>query len=330
MTTPKGQLQTLSRALDVLEAIEASAQPVTLTEIARQLGEVAPVVLRVLQTLEARGYVRRRPEDKRYTHTGRSTGSGAIRRAMALLRSMSSLGFQGGSLEELARQTGFDEGSITELLDPLLEAGVIELDHSGGRWRISYGLMELVRPLLAGDSLMHIVRPLMERLQAETEETVSLFYRAGERQIVAAAIPSHQPVRYVLDVGTVFPLYRGAAGKAALAALTDSDVEAVLAQADQQHLPDAEQLRREIETTRARGYAMSSGERVEGASAVATAIRDAAGIPRAVLGLMMPSFRISPDKLHALGSLLAREVGALHIPPLPNGHEQNPPSRPTA
>ncbi len=67
---------------------------------------------------------------------------------------------------------------------------------------------------------------------------------------------------------------------------------------------------------RSRGYALSSGERVEGATAVASAIRDASGEMCAVLSLMMPTFRAPADKAHALGVRLAHEVETLYVPPL--------------
>ncbi|GAA6129791.1 helix-turn-helix domain-containing protein [Halopseudomonas sabulinigri] len=74
MSEPTRQLRTLSRALDVLELIEASPVPISLSELAKAMDESTPIVFRILQTLEARGYIRRRAEDKRYSHTGRSTG----------------------------------------------------------------------------------------------------------------------------------------------------------------------------------------------------------------------------------------------------------------
>lgn len=318
MTEDKNQLQTLSRALDVLEMIESSASPMSLTEIARELDEVAPIVFRVLHTLEDRGYVRRRVEDKRYTHTSRSTGSGAIRRAIILLKSISVFAMRGVRIDELADHAMLDSAAVEELLRPLEASGVVEV--SGDRWRASYGLMEIVRPLLVGDDVTHIVRPLMERLQVETGETVSLYRQAGSRQVVTAVIPSRHSLRYVLDVGASFPLHLGAAGKTALAALPVEDQDRLLSESESEYMTEyrtePDRVRSELAEIRRCGYSLSTGERVEGASSVTTAIRDSAGNVRAVLGVMMPSLRVSTEQLHELGTLLVKETDALYMPPL--------------
>ncbi|MBA1148870.1 helix-turn-helix domain-containing protein [Ectothiorhodospiraceae bacterium WFHF3C12] len=325
MADATSQLRTLARGLDVLEIVESSPGPISLSEVARALDEPAPMAFRVLQTLEARGYVRRRPEDKRYSHTGRSTGSGAVRRALDLLKAMSRFSFRGGTVEDLAECAGLEPASVEELLVPLVEAQVVEAGY-GGRWRVAFGLMELVQPLLKGDDVTEMVRPLMEWLNEETEETVSLYRRSGDRQVVTAVIPSPKPIRYVLDVGTTYPLHLAAAGKAELAALPESERESFLRDPALEQLtgwkPDAEQLRRQIGEIQERGFAVSSGERVEGASAVATAIRDQSGAVRGVLSLMMPSFRTSEHELHRYGEILVREVAALRIPAGWEGHKE--------
>lgn len=319
MSTPKNQLRTLSKAFDVLELVEASPRPISLSELARELDEAGPVVFRILQTMEARGYVRRRDDDKRYTHTGRSTGSGAIRRAVHILRCLGQCAQDGCSVPRLADLAGLDEANVLEVLRPLEEAGVVEPGAEASQYRISYSLMEILRPLLAGDEVINLARPLMERLQAETGETISLFKQAGNRQVTVVVIPSRHPVRYVLDVGSSFPMHLGAAGKAMLAALPTADLTPlldpeVLHEQRTSYLADPIDLRRELEAIRQRGYALSSNERVEGASAVASAVVDTSGRPRGVLSLMLPSFRTSDDHLHALGVMLKREVDSLWIP----------------
>jgi DNA-binding IclR family transcriptional regulator len=60
-------LHTLRKGLAVLEALAASERGVTLTELARSLGESQTVVFRLLRTLEASGYVQQEPEVRRWT-----------------------------------------------------------------------------------------------------------------------------------------------------------------------------------------------------------------------------------------------------------------------
>ncbi|GAA5131544.1 IclR family transcriptional regulator [Alloalcanivorax gelatiniphagus] len=312
------QLQTLARALDVLELMERTPEPMSLTEIADAMGEATAIVYRILHTLEARGYLYRRPQDKRYSYTGRSTGAGAVSRAVDVLQAASAAVPEGAPLERLASSVGLDPRIAEEILVPLSEKGLMRQDADTDRWHLSHSVMELARPFLNSDDVLVRVRPLMEQWHAETGETVSLFHRAGNQQIVTAALPSTHPVRYALEVGSAFPLYLGAGGKAMLAFLPEAECESLIKagalDAMTRYVPNASALRKELALIRQRGFAISSGERVEGASAVALPILREDGRPAAVLGLMMPSFRTSDAELQRLGERLSEALRSLSAP----------------
>ncbi|ASK36117.1 IclR family transcriptional regulator domain-containing protein [Alloalcanivorax mobilis] len=312
------QLQTLARALDVLELLERTPEPLSLTEIADSMGEATAIVYRILHTLEARAYLYRRPQDKRYSYTGRSTGAGAVSRAIDVLQAAADNVPGGASVEQLAAQVGLDQRVTEEILVPLSEKGLMERKAEGESWYLSHAVMELARPFLNSDDVLLRIRPMMERLHVETGETVSLFHRAGDKQVVTSALPSAHPVRYALEVGSAFPLYLGAAGKAMMAFLPEAEAESLIKNHEMasmtRYVPKTAALRKELKTIRQRGFALSNGERVEGASAVAIPVQGDDGYPVAVLGLMMPSFRTSDDALQRLGEQLVEELRLLRIP----------------
>ena len=321
------KLNTLSRALDILELVESSPEPLSLTEISGVLKEPTPIIYRALWTLESRGYLYRRHKDKRYQHTGRTTGTGAVRRAISILRALADLAPHGGSSAEIGKILGLSEEVVDELLRPMIDEKIIEPAQTADRWCVSYSLLEIVRPLINNDNLIPTVRPLMESLHAKTGETVSLFHRTGDRQVIVAVVPSTHPVRYALDIGTSYPLHLGAAGKAELAVMPEDELCKILDKDEltslTQHAPDIKALEAELKKVRKQGYALSFGERVEGASAVATAIRDVTGRVRGVIGIMMPAFRITRRSLASMGELLVSEVGAFYIPPANDGNPKN-------
>jgi DNA-binding IclR family transcriptional regulator len=57
----------LGRALDVLEALEASGEPMGASDLARSLDTTKSSVFRILSTLEQRGYVMKQPGTARYS-----------------------------------------------------------------------------------------------------------------------------------------------------------------------------------------------------------------------------------------------------------------------
>lgn len=60
-------IQSLDKGLFLLEIIEQGAHPYTLQELWRELKWDKATIYRLLSTLEARGYVRRHPESRRYS-----------------------------------------------------------------------------------------------------------------------------------------------------------------------------------------------------------------------------------------------------------------------
>lgn len=304
MSSDDYQLKTLSRGLRVLGTIERAHQPMTLTEIAAAMDEPAPGVFRVLRTLEGGGYVRK--DGKRYTAVSSGDGLASARQLILALRHLSDAGPDGSDLGALKGALEASSDTTASLLALMREAGLA--DDSGGRWSLSPRLLSLVRPLIADQSLMGL-RNMLERLRTRTGESIGLFVRSGAHQVLVEMAPSLQPVRYVLDVGTSFPVHRGAAGRAALMPLAEAEIRTVLADAALALDPAAiDDVCQTVAQSVELGYATSWGERVEGAGAVACPVFDARGAPLAVINIMYPAFRVSETMVREFGTYLQSET----------------------
>lgn len=64
---PKYDIAVLSNALDVLEELARSPEPLGVSEIARRTGMTKSAAFRVLATLGSRGYVNKQPESSKYS-----------------------------------------------------------------------------------------------------------------------------------------------------------------------------------------------------------------------------------------------------------------------
>lgn len=318
MSDRKPQLRTLVKGLEVLEILQASPAPLSLTELAELTQDSKPAVFRVLHTLEERGYVSRRERDKRYIASDTASVKGTAVRLISLLECIGACASSGGSLPALANKTGMDQATVTELLEPLVEQGLVEVSHSGTkRWRISMRVLELLSPLLAESDLATQAAPIMERLSAATGETLSLFRRDDNEHVLIAVQPSRQPIRYVLDIGQRFALHLGGAGKAELAFTPQQALEHLLQQQSTSAEPLSpaaiERLQQDLQQVRQQGYAISVGERIEGATAVAAPILTASGAVCGVMSIMMPSFRADQAQLHGMGRLLIEAIREIFI-----------------
>lgn len=314
MPEAKNQLQTLQRAFDVVRAVSDAGRPLSTSEIAEAIGTGTTIAHRIVRSLEANGYLERDSE-KRYRRPASGGMTRTLHEGLRLLHELSAAGASGIASGTLATRLGLTEGQVTAALAQLADAGMAEI-RPDGAWSISPGILAYARPVLSQNAQLAALRPLMRDLADHYEETVTWFRRSGWNQVVVDVIPCARPVRYVLDAGVRFPLYVGAAGKAQLAQLPADGVDAYLANLSPKLFTrfavDLEALRQELVATRTRGYALSIGERVEGAAAVAVPVFTHEGEVAGVLGVMMPIFRTSQGQLAAIGEdLVARTRGVL-------------------
>jgi DNA-binding IclR family transcriptional regulator len=306
------QLKTLGRGLEVLALLKAAPGPVTLSALSRQLGEPTTVVFRILKTLEACGQIRQDLTGKAYGAVMQpQDDSAAVLRAVATMRALGNIYPGSLSTVELASQFGCQGADLAGQLRALCSEGVIE-ESRDGYWRLAHGCLALASPLIAQDDLAATLQPLMVSLRRETRETVLLYRISGERQTVVVSLPSPQPIRYVLGVGSSFPLYLGAGGKVALAYMPTADARRYLDQADlvsnTDYVPEADNIQLMLSRIRHDGYAISLGERVEGAAGVAVPICGPQGQLVAVISIVLPAFRTDRAQLERMATQLRRTL----------------------
>jgi IclR family acetate operon transcriptional repressor len=95
--------------------------------------------------------------------------------------------------------------------------------------------------------------------------------------VLTYAVEGSGPIRYSLPVGAQIALHASATGKAALAALSDSQVELILSRTGMKKWTprtgtELDQIKSDIEKVRACGYAINWEELTMGVGSVASAI----------------------------------------------------------
>lgn len=209
-------------------------------------------------------------------------------------------------LTDISERVNLHKSTVHRLLSLLRKKGLIVSDPASQLYCLGPGVVELSWAVLRQQDLRTVCRPYLERLRRSSNETVSLYTRMGHKRLCVEELESGQDIKYSHTVGLTAPLHVGAPGKALLAFLPNEELESLLHELSliaitPETLTDPEQLRAELHATRKRGYAVSSGERSSGASAVAAPIRDWSGKTVAALGVLGPSQRLTRGVLKALG-----------------------------
>lgn len=173
---------------------------------------------------------------------------------------------------DLCERLDMPTSTMYRYLRPLRELGLVAEDH--GRYRLGERLLMRNRAV-PNDLLALIARPLLERLARETGETALVTVRVGLSAMCLAQVESSNPVRMAFEVGQLLPLQAGAASRILLAHAPAAVVDEALNGELPVHTPatpDAKKLRRQLESTRALGFATSRGEFIPGAFAVAVPV----------------------------------------------------------
>lgn len=159
-------------------------------------------------------------------------------------------------------------------------------------------------------SVIDVAGPVLDRLSADTRETVHLFVRRGDRAVCVDRRESPQSVRLASILGRSLPLHAGAVPKAILAWLPLAERDAVVDRLDE--LPaftdrtfrDRVELLAELDVIRERGHSYSDEDFDASARGVGAPIFDADGHVVGGVSVGGPSYRIDDAALDRFAALV--------------------------
>ncbi len=234
---------------------------------------------------------------------------GAVDRALAVLctfsRERPALG-----VTEISERLNLTKSTVHRLLQALLLRGLVAQDPHRRQYTLGYRVLALAQAVPGEATLRHICRPHMMWLHSVTGETIALYVVAGDVRMCLDEIESLHMLRMSAGVGRCFPLHRGAASKALLAAgAADS---ATWRRAVARRTPtEVAQLEAELDRLRQRGYTESAGETVPGAASVAAPIRGPGGEVVAAVSVAGPAARFGAEEVGRHAAALIEATGRI-------------------
>ncbi|MEM9565437.1 MAG: IclR family transcriptional regulator [Actinomycetota bacterium] len=204
----------------------------------------------------------------------------------------------GVGLRELVRRTGIAKSTVHRSLMTLRDRRWIESGPDGGSWRVSTRLRSLLGAV--GPTRLRAAAELaMERLAAETGESVHLVVAVDDQVELIHRVEGSNPVQVVLPLGRRVPIGGGATGKALLAAGVPMPER--LPRLTPATITDRRRLADELEQIRTRGWATNRGEWHPSIGAVAAAIV-ADGIAVGALSVSTTVDRLDAEHERSFGS----------------------------
>jgi DNA-binding IclR family transcriptional regulator len=193
--------------------------------------------------------------------------------------------------DDLANVLDMPLSTAYRYLRTLAEFGFV--DRHDGRYRLGPRLLIGTESTVSSERLTRHADPILRMLVEETGETAVVMRRVGLSAMCLHQVESRKGMRVVLEPGAMTPLYAGAMSRVLLAFAPPEIVEEVIGQGLDPITPDTpsqEALRTSLDEIRSAGIAVSEGELVTGAVAMAVPIFREDGIVGA-LGLTGPDAR---------------------------------------
>jgi DNA-binding IclR family transcriptional regulator len=215
-------------------------------------------------------------------------------------------------LGEIAQRCGLPKSGAHRLLATLVDLGWVRQDQQTSFYQLTMRLAIMGQKFYVATGIPDICQPLLDRLARSSREFVRLAVVDSDSLVwVAQAQGAAGGLMYQPSLASsTVPLYATATGKAWLATLpSDRAVEVVLKNGGFDHadaygpnvVRSIENLMREIEAARQRGYGVASSEAEPGVTALAAAIRSGPdGTAVGTVSIAGPSVRMTEQRVREL------------------------------
>jgi len=195
----------------------------------------------------------------------------------------------------IASRLHLPRSTVYRLLHTLRSRGLISVTDTPKSLHLGLVFLRWADVVRARLSIARLASAHLEALARLTGETANLHLLEGDHAVPVDQRVTSARLRVVTEVGVTLPLHAGAASKAILAFLPTARWKDVLRHPlislAPRTITDRRRLCRDLELTRARGYAESDEEVLEGARGLAAPIFDEQGNVVGSLGIGGPRHR---------------------------------------
>ena len=199
-----------------------------------------------------------------------------VQKAMNLLEALVRSG-QPRRLTELSRELGLTKPNVYRLLSTLSVLGYVKKDPATSLYSPTLKLWEMGSLLVRDVDLVSIAGPRIRRLCEEAHESVQLAVFDSGFAVYVDKVDSSHPLKAITTIGSRVPATVTSTGKALLAWLPAHALEQAMEHAKRftpLTLMTRRDVERDLDETRARGYAINRGEFRVGVCGIAVPLRD--------------------------------------------------------
>jgi len=196
----------------------------------------------------------------------------------------------------------------------------VRQDPGSSRYSLGLEFLRLCHITTARQPIKQLAYPHMKSLADDCGETVVLGLYDRDRfemMFAAEALPSTPfALRYVIQLDSWIPVYAGATGLAILAFLPNSQIQMIIRSTGlraitNKTITSPDSLIKELRATRNRGYAISRGQRMPDAGAIAAPVFSSFGDVIGDIVITLPKQRLDSVREKSLAQKVVKCAAAL-------------------
>jgi DNA-binding IclR family transcriptional regulator len=247
------------------------------------------------------------------THLAESSSVQSVDRALSILEILAQRGESG--VTEIAADLGVHKSTASRLMAALLNRGLVDQVSDRGRYRLGLGLVRLAGSVTSSLDAVSGSRAVTKALANEVGETVNIAVLDNNRVLYVDQVIGPSMVSMRSWLGQSVPTHCTATGKVLTAWLDKPERIAARPTSWKKLAPNsitsAEDLEKELELVRKRGFAVANQEMETDFMAVAAPIRDEHGEVTAALVISGPASRIKAQDFESLGEIVKQSASKL-------------------
>ncbi|MEP6608923.1 MAG: IclR family transcriptional regulator [Burkholderiaceae bacterium] len=244
-------------------------------------------------------------------------GAQTLRRGLSVLRLLTRVGPGGLPMGEIGRRLELNKATAVRLTRTLVDEGFVVHDRPSRRYRLGPEAFAVGLAAEPSFELQRLAAPTLRMLAGESGDTVFFTVLHGYESICLSRDEGDFPIRnQLIKPGDRWPLGVGAGSCAILAALSNDEIDNVLAlnaaiRANRFPRCTDVAIRRLIRETRDVGYCLQPGLIIEDSWAVGVVVRDTDRNPVASISIAAIRSRLGAVRGRSLGNHLIRASEAL-------------------
>lgn len=230
----------------------------------------------------------------------------SVDRALTILEELSKHK-EGCGVTALSHVVGLHKSTTHRLLLTLLHRGYVKKDMHTDRYMLGTKLLYLSSALLDSMDLRTIARPYIQKLAADSNETVHLAIREDKEVVYIDKVESGRDysMRMYSRIGKRVPLYCTAVGKVLLSDMDIREVKALIKENEMikftaNTIDNHADLEKELCSIAERGYAIDEIEHEQGIRCVAAPVYDREGNVVAAVSIAGLTLFVTKERLPEL------------------------------